>query len=35
VISEGHRFSITDGAVGEEVKGVTIHAGTHTVEASE
>ncbi len=27
-------FSITDGAVGKEVKGVTIHAGAHTIKAS-
>ena len=27
-------FSITDGAVGKDVKGVTIHAGAHTVKAS-
>jgi hypothetical protein len=27
-------FSITDGAVGDEVKGVTIHAGAFTVEAT-
>ena len=33
-IDESRGFSITDGAVGEEVKGVTIHAGALTVEAS-
>ncbi len=33
-ISEYHGFSITDGAVGEEVTGVTIHAGALTVKAS-
>ena len=33
-IAEGHGFSVMDGAVGEEVKGVTIHAGTLKVKAS-
>ena len=33
-IGEDSGFSITDGAVGKEVKGVTIHAGAHTVKAS-
>lgn len=33
-IDESRAFSITDGAVGEEVTGVTIHAGDFTVEAS-
>jgi hypothetical protein len=33
-IGEGHGYSITDGAVGDEVKGVTIHAGALTVKAS-
>ena len=33
-IGEASGFSITDGAVGKEVKGVTIHAGAHTVKAS-